>query len=65
MTAQAATFPPFLQQAMEAGVISPQQAWQVEWELIARSTLPWDPMVFALNQRAKLWMWPVEEARPQ
>jgi hypothetical protein len=60
MSAVAARFQDYLQLPMEAGAITPEQAYRVEVELLARRGLPWEPENFGFNQRASLWHWPTE-----
>jgi hypothetical protein len=60
VSAVAARFQDYLQLPMEAGAITPEQAYRMEVEFLARRDLPWEPGNFALNQRASLWHWVTE-----
>ena len=42
--ARALTFQTEIQEAIDAGVLSPRQAWALEWDLKARPHEPWEPM---------------------
>lgn len=64
MPAQALLFPDWLQEPLEAGCLSSQEAWILEWELLVLAEEPWSPGVFALKQRVALFHWEVE-GRPQ
>jgi hypothetical protein len=57
MSAHPAMFPPWLQEPMEAGHLSPLSAWRLEWELIALQDQPWTEGVYELNLRVSLFHW--------
>lgn len=61
--AQALTFDPVLQEALEAGSISPQQAWLLEQEF-ARMDLPFSPPGLQANWRLQLHWMDVSQSRP-
>lgn len=47
--ARALTFQPEIQEAIDAGVLSPRQAWALEWDLKVRTHEPWEPMAEQAN----------------
>ena len=57
MTAQAVTFSPWLQEPMEAGALSPRQAWVLEWEVTALQNEPWTPEAMEVNRLQSLYHW--------
>ena len=61
MSAQALSFPEWIQEPMEAGHLSPQSAWELEWEYLALQGRPWTPGVFEMSQRVGLYHWQPEQ----
>ena len=48
-------FDPWIQEPLEAGAISPAQAWQLEWEILALQNQPWTPGSLELCQLVELF----------
>ena len=55
MSALQATFPPWLQVPMEAGAITPAQAWALDWEILVLQDRPWTPGVLELSRKVALF----------
>jgi hypothetical protein len=60
MSAQMLQFPDWIQEPLEQGVLTPEQAWRLEWELTQLSTQPWSPGMFELNLKVRLYHLPKE-----
>ena len=45
MPATLATFEEWIQEPLDAGAISPAQAWALEWEILVLQGQPWTPGV--------------------
>ena len=60
MSAQALEFPIYLQLPVNAGALSPHQAWQLDWELEVLQGQPWTPGVFEINLLVQMFHLPVE-----
>ena len=58
-------FPPYLQQAVEQGVLTPAQAWNLEWDLEQRTFEPWAPGVQQISRTVELFHLPMEQMRAQ
>lgn len=64
MSATVLQFSPYLQEPMEAGVLTPVLAWTLEMEFERRQGLPWLPGMEFVNQLVSLWHW-TPESLPQ
>ena len=60
MSAQALNFPAYLQIPLDAGVLSPHQAWRLAWDLEVLTLEPWTPGVQQVNQSVTLFHWQTE-----
>ena len=49
MSAHPLQFPEAIQQPLEAGWISPRQAWLLDWEMTVALYQPWTPEGLLLN----------------
>lgn len=65
MSAQLLKFPPYLQQPMELGVLTPEQAWTFELEVTLFRSCPWSREAWALKQRLELHLWEHERVPVQ
>ena len=57
MSAQPLQFPEWLSLPLEAGHLTPRQAWVLEWELLVLQDSPWTPEAWEVNQLAGLFHW--------
>lgn len=55
MPAELLKFDPWLQEPVEAGVLTPQQAWSLEWERLAYPSRPYPDELHPLLQRIELY----------
>ena len=55
MSASQATFHPWLQAPIEAGVLRLESAWRLDWEMLVLPSLPWSPGVLEISQRVALF----------
>jgi hypothetical protein len=62
MSASPATFPPWIQEPLELGHLSPESAWKLEWELLVLQGQPWTPGVYEINQLVALHHWQPDAA---
>ena len=60
MSASPATFPPWIQEALDLGHLSPQSAWMLEWEFLVLLNEPWTPGVQAISRTVELSHWETE-----
>ena len=65
MSAQALIFPLHLQLPLEAGCLSAESAWKLDWELEQLQGLPWSPGVYEINLRVQLFHLSTELMRMQ
>jgi len=64
MSASPATFPPWIQEPLESGHLSPESAWRLEWELVVLSNEPWTPGVHQISRTVELHHWQTEGLLP-
>lgn len=57
MSASPLQFNPWLQEPLEAGCLSQESAWKLDWELSELQHLPWTPGVFQIKQTVVLFHW--------
>lgn len=65
MTAELLMFPAYYQLPLEAGQISLEQAWRLQWELLVLTQQPWTPGVQEISQAVSLFHLPVESMQRQ
>lgn len=65
MSAQPAMFQDWIQEPLEQGLLSPHQAWRLEWELLVLTDQPWTPGVFEIRQTVGLYHWSPEPQQMQ
>lgn len=53
--AQALRFGSYLQQPLEAGILTPEQAWRLAWEMEVLTFEPWTPDGLAMQRRVALF----------
>jgi hypothetical protein len=56
MPAEKMQFPSNLQASIEAGVLTPHQAWRLEWERVLFPTREWPKDLKPLVQRVNLFL---------
>ena len=55
MSATPLQFPEHLQQAINAGVLCPETAWHLLWDVTTRPLDPWPPGLLPYHQRLMLY----------
>ena len=65
MSAQILEFTPYLQRPLEAGVLTPAQAWALMWEFDVTPTEPWGPGAQQLGRLVSLFYLETEDLPPQ
>lgn len=63
--AEMAQFHPWIQEPMEAGLLTMQQAWALEWELMVDPSPAWSDPVLPLARVARLYHLDVTQSVPQ
>ena len=63
--AKALIFSHYLQQTLDQGILTPEQAWRLEWDLERRPWESWVPGVQQIHQRVGLYYLPTEGCRVQ
>lgn len=53
--AQALMFGAYLQLPLEAGLLTPEQAWRLAWDMEILPDQPWPPELLALDRRVRLF----------
>ena len=62
---QALTFPHYLQQTLEQGILTPEQVWRLEYDLEQLTLEPWSPGVQEINRTVTLFHLPLDLMRAQ
>ena len=57
MSAVPLQFPEWLHLPVDQGLLTPRQAWVLEWELLVLQDSPWTPEAWEVNQLAGLFHW--------
>ena len=53
--AQVLEFPPYLQEPIEAGLLTHHQAWRLDYELTELQHQPWTPGVQEINRMVSMF----------
>ena len=57
MSAVPLQFPEWLHLPVEQGLLTPRQAWVLEWELLVLFDQPWTPEAWEVKQAVALFHW--------